>query len=89
MTASATPTRTQPWRTVNISPIERAGRIVLGLATIVAGAAMMASAGSALAMTLETLLIFAGADLVITGALGHCPLYAWLGRPARQAGARR
>lgn len=89
MTASHAPTRAPAWRTVNISPIERAGRIVLGLATIVAGAAMMASAGSALAMALETLLIFAGADLVITGALGYCPLYARLGRPARQAGTRR
>lgn len=89
MTAYHAPARAPAWRTVNISPVERAGRIVLGLATIVAGAAMMASTGSALAMALETLLILAGADLLITGALGHCPLYARLGRPAWQAGARR
>jgi hypothetical protein len=88
MTAYRAPTRTPAWRTVNISPIDRAGRIVLGLATIVASLVLMASAGSALPMVLETLLAFAGADLVITGALGHCPLYAWLGRSARQARAR-
>jgi hypothetical protein len=36
---------------------------------------MLAGAGSAL----EALLAAAGLDLAVTGALGHCPLYARLG----------
>jgi hypothetical protein len=32
-----------------------------------------------LAVTLEVLLVLAGADLIVTGALGHCPLYKKLG----------
>ena len=30
-------------------------------------------------MVLEALLVAAGLDLAVTGALGHCPLYARLG----------
>ncbi|HEX9236054.1 MAG TPA: hypothetical protein VF972_07220, partial [Actinomycetota bacterium] len=30
-----------------------------------------------LAVVLEVLLILAGADLVVTGALGHCPQSFW------------
>lgn len=40
---------------------------------------LLASAGSVLAVVLEALLVLAGLDLVITGALGHCPLYRRLG----------
>jgi hypothetical protein len=64
---------------VNITPSERVGRIVLGLAAVVFGAVLLATAGSALAVVLEVLLIVAGLDLVVTGALGHCPLYQRLG----------
>ena len=64
---------------VNITPAERIGRIVLGTAAIVAALALLAGAGSAVAVVLELLLAAAGADLVITGALGHCPLYNKLG----------
>lgn len=67
------------WRTVNITPAERRGRLVTGLAAVIAGAVLLASAGSALAVALETLLIAAGLDLAVTGVLGHCPLYARLG----------
>ena len=67
------------WRTVNITPAERAGRIAAGLAAIIAGVVLLASAGSALAVVLEVLLVAAGLDLAVTGALGHCPLYARLG----------
>ena len=67
------------WRTVNITPAERAGRISVGLAAVAAGIVLLAGAGSALAVVLEVLLIAAGLDLVVTGALGHCPLYARLG----------
>jgi hypothetical protein len=64
---------------VNITTIERLGRIVVGLAALAAGIALLASAGSALAVVLEALLVAAGLDLAVTGVLGHCPLYARLG----------
>ena len=67
------------WRTVNITPAERLGRIALGLAAVVAGIVLLAGAGPALAVALEALLVAAGLDLAVTGALGHCPLYARLG----------
>ncbi|MEU0342881.1 DUF2892 domain-containing protein [Streptomyces bobili] len=66
-------------RTVSITPAERIGRIALGLAGIVVGLVLLAGAGPALAVILEVLLIAAGLDLLVTGALGHCPLYAKLG----------
>jgi hypothetical protein len=66
-------------RSINITPAERAARIVLGGAATAAGLLLLAGAGSVLAVTLELLLVVAGLDLVITGALGHCPLYARLG----------
>lgn len=64
---------------VNITPAERGGRIVLGAAAAVAGLVLLTSAGSVLAVVLEVLLVAAGLDLVVTGALGHCPLYQRLG----------
>lgn len=67
------------WPRVNITPAERAGRIAIGLAAIIAGAVLLAAAGSVLAVVLEALLVAAGLDLAITGALGHCPLYQKLG----------
>ena len=64
---------------VNITPAERVGRVVLGLGAIVVAAVLLASAGSALAVVLEVLLVAAGLDLAVTGGLGYCPLYAKLG----------
>ena len=73
---------------VNITPVERGGRIAIGLAAAIVGVVLLASAGSALAIVLEVLLIAAGLDLVITGALGHCPLYQRLGHvPASLRGS--
>jgi hypothetical protein len=69
--------------TVNITPAERAGRIVLGGAAAIAGLVLLASASGALAVVLLVLLVLAGLDLVVTGALGHCPLYAKLGHVPR------
>ena len=65
---------------VNITPAERWGRIVLGLAGLVVGVVLLTSVGGAVAAALEVLLVAAGLDLLVTGALGHCPLYARLGR---------
>ncbi len=60
---------------VNITPLERGGRMIVGLVAAVAGVLLLLAAGSLLAATLEVLLIAAGVDLIVTGALGHCPLY--------------
>ena len=79
MSVETVPRRTTGWRTVNITTRERVGRIVLGVAAIVAGVVLLFSAGSLTVVVLEVLLIATGLDLVITGALGHCPLYAKLG----------
>ena len=79
--------RRRAWRTVNITSTERLGRIAVGLAAVIAGIVLLSSTGSALAAMLEVLLIAAGLDLAVTGALGHCPLYAKLGylpRPLRR-----
>ena len=64
---------------INITPPERAGRIVLGAAAAIAGLILLASTGGALAVVL---LVLAGLDLVVTGATGHCPLYHRLGHMA-------
>ncbi|MBW4078257.1 MAG: DUF2892 domain-containing protein [Acidobacteria bacterium] len=64
---------------INITPAERIARIAMGGVGVIAGAVLLASAVSILAVILEVILIVAGLDLVITGALGHCPLYAKLG----------
>ena len=64
---------------VNITPVERAGRLVIGAGGAIAGLVLLASEGGTLAVVLEVLLVLAGLDLVVTGALGHCPLYRKLG----------
>jgi hypothetical protein len=64
---------------VNITHAERAGRIVVGLVGAGAGIALLGSASGALLVVLELLLVLAGLDLIVTGALGHCPLYRKLG----------
>ena len=79
MTAHTARRESSGWRTVNITPLERGGRIVLGLAAIVTGALLLLAHPPLFAAVLEILLIAAGLDLAITGALGHCPLYARLG----------
>ena len=68
---------------INITPAERIGRIVLGGAAAIAGVLLLISASSALVGILDTLLVLAGLDLVVTGALGHCPLYKKLGHVPR------
>jgi hypothetical protein len=64
---------------INITPAERAARIIIGGVGAGAGIALLVGATSTLAIALELLLVLAGLDLVVTGALGHCPLYATLG----------
>ncbi|MFI1204406.1 DUF2892 domain-containing protein [Streptomyces sp. BHT-5-2] len=76
------------WRTVNISPPERAGRAIVGLAAAVTAIVLLTTASSALAVALEVLLFLAGLDLLVTGASGHCPLYAKLGHTPRSLRSR-
>jgi hypothetical protein len=65
---------------INITPSERAGRVLLGGAGALVGLVLLASAAGTLAVVLEALLVLAGLDLwLVTGALGHCPLYHELG----------
>ena len=64
---------------INITPLERIGRILVGLVGAVGGAVLLGSAAGTVATILVVLLILAGLDLVVTGALGHCPLYQKLG----------
>lgn len=70
-------------RVVNISPIERAGRIAIGVAAAIAGIVLIAASPSVLAAVLEVVLILAGVDMIVTGLTGHCPLYQKLGRGSR------
>lgn len=69
--------------TVNITPQERLGRILVGVIGIAGGLVLLVRSPSPLAVVLEVLLVLAGLDLVITGALGHCPLYRKLGYTPR------
>lgn len=64
---------------VNITPAERAARILLGALAAVGGIILLGSASGAFVAVLEILLVVAGLDLFVTGALGHCPLYKKLG----------
>ena len=71
--------RTRRRWSVNITPAERIVRIVVGAVGVAGGAILLFGAGSVLAVVLEVLLVVAGLDLIVTGALGHCPLYHKLG----------
>lgn len=64
---------------INITPTERLGRIFIGLVGAAIGILLLGSAGSAVLVVFEILLVLAGLDLIVTGALGHCPLYRRLG----------
>ena len=61
---------------INLTRAERLGRVFVGVAGAAAGAVLLASATSALGAVLSVLLTASGIDLVITGVLGHCPLYS-------------
>jgi hypothetical protein len=64
---------------VNITPAERYGRILVGLVGVVGGIVLLGSAGGTGLIVVDILLMFTGLDLMVTGALGHCPLYHRLG----------
>ena len=64
---------------VNISNAERFARVLLGGFAAALGIVLLAGAATPAIAVLEVLLVLAGFDMVVTGALGHCPLYAKLG----------
>lgn len=64
---------------VNITPAERVARVVLGLVGVLGGVLLLSGSPGVAATVAEVLLVLAGADLMVTGALGHCPLYRKLG----------
>lgn len=64
--------------TVNITPLERAGRVGIGLVVVVGGTLLLASTGWFEPVILLALLVLAGLGSIVTGAVGHCPLYARL-----------
>ena len=64
---------------INIRPLERVGRVVIGGAGVVGGSVLLTHPGGALIAVLEVLLVLAGVDLLVTGAIGFCPLYKHLG----------
>lgn len=73
---------------INITLSERLARVAVGLAGAIAGVWLLTSASGVGVVILEVLLVLAGLDLVLTGALGFCPLYRRLGhvpRPLRGA----
>ena len=65
--------------TVNITPMERVGRVLVGAIGLIGGIVLLGSAPGAGLAVLEVFLALAGLDLMVTGALGHCPLYRKLG----------
>ena len=73
---------------VNIAPAERAARIAVGAVGAIGGILLLTGAGSVLAVALEVLLVLAWLDLVVTGPLGHCPLYQKLGHVASSLRSR-
>lgn len=77
------------WRTVNISLVERVGRMIFGLAAIIAGGVLLTADGSAPVVALEVLLVLAGLDMLVTGATGRGPLYQRLGHTPRSLRSAR
>jgi hypothetical protein len=74
---------------INITPTERLARVAVGLAGAIIGVWLLTTASGLALVILEVLLVVAGLDLVVTGALGHCPLYRRLGYvPRSLRGAR-
>lgn len=70
---------------VNLTLPERVARVIVGGLGALGGIAWLVLVPTALVAVGAVLLAAAGLDLVVTGARGYCPLYAWL---ARRSAAR-
>ena len=66
-------------RTVNITPLERTIRILVGTGLVLAALAVVSGGITVISVVGALLLAGAGLDLLITGLTGFCPLYARLG----------
>ena len=64
---------------INITPAERMARVAAGALAAAGGIWLLLGAGAWPSAVLEILLVLTGLDLVVTGVLGHCPLYRRLG----------
>jgi DUF2892 family protein len=73
---------------VNITPLERGARIVVGTLGLFGVVAWLVLAPSMLAAVATALLAMVGVDLIVTGARGYCPVYAWMARRASGGTAR-
>lgn len=69
----------------NITPAERIGRVALGLTILVAGAALLSGADAFGGRAIAVAVALFGLDMLVTGALGFCPLYFKLGRKSLTA----
>ena len=70
--------RTASARPGSLGPVERVVRVIGGGLLALVGLSLWLSS-SGLAMWAWIGLALLGLDLVVTGALGHCPLYRRLG----------
>ena len=68
---------------INITPTERITRVGVGLVGAIVGFLLLGSSGGIGLVLLAGWLALAALDLVITGALGHCPLDRKLGHVPR------
>jgi hypothetical protein len=68
---------------INITPTERLARVAVGLVGGIVGVWLLMSVSGVGLAILELLLVVAALDLLVTGALGHCPLYRRLGHVPR------
>lgn len=65
---------------VNITPIERIGRVAVGLAFIALGIALFSGSEMFGVRAVAVAAALFGLDMLVTGAIGFCPLYFKLGR---------
>ena len=64
---------------INITPLERVGRVIMGALGVIGGVLLLAATPTWLTGSLEVLLIAASIDVLVTGITGHCALYKKLG----------
>lgn len=91
MPAPRTKQRRRWLPTTNMPTWERAARVVAGLllaATVLSGAGLLAAVGSPVRQVAAVVLALGAVDLILSGAVGWCPVYRyvrmpWTPRPPR------
>jgi hypothetical protein len=71
--------KVQRWDMKNIGTIERVVRIALGGVVSIWALTLLIAGGNLIWMLWYIAVFALGADFVITGIRGYCPLYNWLG----------